>query len=66
VVQGTGGGQVVPLGDADALARAIEVVLTSPTDWRVAASAAAGRVRTVYAGDVVSAQLEQMYAEMIE
>jgi glycosyltransferase involved in cell wall biosynthesis len=65
VVQGTGGGQVVPLGDADALARAIEVVLTSPTDWRTAASIAAGRVRLAYAGDVVSAQLEQMYAEMI-
>ena len=66
VVQGTGGGQVVPLGDADALARAIEVVLASPTDWRTAASIAAGRVRLAYAGDVVSAQLEQMYAEMIE
>jgi glycosyltransferase involved in cell wall biosynthesis len=66
VVQGTGGGQVVPLGDADALARAIEVVLTSPADWRAAASIAARRVRLAYAGDVVSAQLEQMYAEMIE
>lgn len=66
VVQGTGGGQVVPLGDADALARAIEVVLTSPADWRTAASIAAGRVRLAYTGDVVSAQLEQMYAEMIE
>jgi glycosyltransferase involved in cell wall biosynthesis len=66
VVQGTGGGQVVPLGDADALARAIEAVLASPTEWRTAASSAAGRVRLAYAGDVVSAQLEQMYAEMIE
>lgn len=65
VVQGTGGGQVVPRGDAAALARAIEAVLASPTDWRAAASVAAERVRMAYAGDVVSAQLEQMYAEMI-
>ena len=49
-----------------ALARAIEVVLTSPREWRTAASSAAGRVRLAYAGHVVSAQLEQMYAEMIE
>ena len=66
IVQGVGGGQVVPLGDAAALARAIDAVLTSPTGWREAASIAAGRVRTLYSGDVVSTQLEQMYAEMIE
>jgi glycosyltransferase involved in cell wall biosynthesis len=66
VVQGTGGGQVVPLGDADALARAIDAVLTSPADWRAAATIAAARVRTAYASDLVSAQLEQVYAEMIE
>jgi glycosyltransferase involved in cell wall biosynthesis len=65
VVQGVGGGQVVPLGDADALARAIDAVLTSPAVWRAAVSIAAGRVRTAYAGDVVSARIEQMYAEMI-
>jgi glycosyltransferase involved in cell wall biosynthesis len=66
VVQGVGGGQLVPVGDADALARAIDIVLTRPADWRAAASIAAERVRMAYAGEVVSAQLEQMYAEMIE
>jgi glycosyltransferase involved in cell wall biosynthesis len=66
VVHGVGGGQVVPLGDADALSHAIEVVLTSAPAWRAAASVAAARVRAVYAGDVVAAQLEQMYVEMIE
>jgi len=40
VVRATGGGQVVPLGDADALARAIESVLKDPTAWRAAAAAA--------------------------
>ena len=65
-MQGVGGGQVVPLGDADALARAIDAVLTSPADWRAAATIAAARVRTAYASDLVSAQLEQVYAEMIE
>ena len=32
VVRITGGGHVVPLGDVDALSRAIDVVLTSPQD----------------------------------
>jgi glycosyltransferase involved in cell wall biosynthesis len=66
VVQAVGGGQGVPPGDADALARAIDVVLTSPLAWRAAASVASARVRAAYGGDVVAAQLEQMYAEMIE
>ncbi len=38
VIPGTGGGQVVPLGDADALAHAIEGVLTAPSAWREAAA----------------------------
>jgi glycosyltransferase involved in cell wall biosynthesis len=65
VVRGVGGGQVVPLGDADAVSRAIDAVLTSSLEWRAAASVAAARVRTIYAPDVVSAELEQMYVEMI-
>jgi glycosyltransferase involved in cell wall biosynthesis len=65
VVRGTGGGQVVPLGNVDALADAINAVLASPIAWREAANAAAGRVRAAYAGEVVCAQVEQLYQEMI-
>ena len=65
VIRGAGGGQLVPLGDSDALAHAIECVLTAPSAWREAAVEAAGRVRAEYGDGVVCAQLEQMYAEMI-
>ena len=65
VVRGTGGGQVVPLGDAGALARAINDVLDGPSRWRAAADAAAVRIRAAYGDDGVCAQLEQLYGEMV-
>jgi glycosyltransferase involved in cell wall biosynthesis len=65
VVRAIGGGQVVPLGDADALARAINGVLDDPSRWRAAADAAAVRVRAAYGADVVCSQLEQLYGEMV-
>ena len=60
-----GGGPVVPLGDVDALARAIDDVLAVPSEWRAAVADAARRVRAAYGGDVVCAQLEQLYGDMI-
>src|SRR5207247_1486306 len=65
VVRATGGGQVVPLGDADALARAIESVLKDPTAWRAAAAAAAVRVRAAYGDTVVCSQIEALYGELV-
>ncbi len=65
IVRATGGGQVVPLGDADALARAIERVLEDPSGWRAAAADAAVRVRAAYGEAPVCAQLDQLYTEMI-
>jgi glycosyltransferase involved in cell wall biosynthesis len=65
VVRATGGGQVVPLGDADALARAIDGVLEDPPAWRAAAADAAARVRAAYGDDVVCSQIEGLYGEMV-
>jgi glycosyltransferase involved in cell wall biosynthesis len=65
VVRATGGGQVVPLGDADALARAIDGVLDDQPGWRLAAAAAQTRVRAAYGDDVVCSQVEQQYREMV-
>src|SRR5205809_637614 len=65
IVRAAGGGQVVPLGDADALARAIESVLKDPTAWRAAAAAAAVRVRAAYGDSVVCSQIEALYGELV-
>lgn len=65
VVRATGGGQVVPLGDADALAGAIDRVLEDLPAWRAAASGAAVRVRAAFGDDVVCSQVEQMYGELV-
>jgi glycosyltransferase involved in cell wall biosynthesis len=65
VVRATGGGQVVPLGDADALARAIDGVLENLPAWRAAAAHAAVRVRASFGDDVVCSQIEELYAELV-
>ena len=65
VVRATGGGQVVPLGDVDALAHAIDRVLGDPSSWREAVIDAQARIRSTYGADVVCAQLDQMYVEMV-
>jgi glycosyltransferase involved in cell wall biosynthesis len=59
------GGQVVPLGDVAALADAIERVLGNPGRWRSAAARGAERIRAVYDPDVVSCELEAVYAELV-
>ena len=65
VVRSIGGGQVVPLGDAETLARAIDRVLEAPPAWRAAAIDAAARVRAAYGDDVVCSQIEQLYGELV-
>jgi glycosyltransferase involved in cell wall biosynthesis len=65
VVRAVGGGQVVPLADVDALTCAIADVLARPTCWRAAATEAGGRVRAAYGTDVVCAQLDDVYRELV-
>ena len=66
IVRWTGGGQVVALGDVNALARAISATLDGIADWRAAAAPAAGRIRATFGQDVVCAQIEHVYREMIQ
>jgi glycosyltransferase involved in cell wall biosynthesis len=64
IVREVGGGDVVPAGDVDALARAI--ARTLGTVSRTAqTSAAAIRIRSMYGHDTVCAQVEAVYREMV-
>ena len=65
IVRQTGGGQVVPPGNVDALARAIATMLDAPAEWRAATGPAAGRIRAAFGEDVVCAGIEQLYNEMV-
>lgn len=65
VVGATGGGQVVPLGDVNALAGALERVLAEPAMWRARASVAAGRVRAGYSEAVVCSEIDRVYRELV-
>jgi glycosyltransferase involved in cell wall biosynthesis len=64
VIGALDGGQVVRLGDADALAAAIRRVFDDRCGWRAAAEAAKPQVRDAYGEDRVSARMEALYAEM--
>lgn len=65
VVHAVGGGHVTPLGDIEMLARAIADILDHPARWRAGAVDAAGRVRRLYARDVVCHQLDEVYRELV-
>jgi len=65
IVRQTGGGQVVPPGNVDALARAIATMLDAPAEWRAATGPAAGRIRAAFGEDVVCTRIEQLYNEMV-
>jgi len=65
VVRSVGGGQVVPLRDVHALARAIDLVIADPRGWRTAAAEAGQRVRARYGADVVCAEMERLYGELV-
>jgi len=60
------GGQVVPLGDADAMAAAIDQVLAAPANWRQRARFAADTIRNRFGADVVAEQLEALYRELLD
>jgi len=65
IVRATGGGRLVPIGDATALANDIDEIIAHAAPWRDAADAAAGIARSMYGADAVCARLEQVYAEMV-
>jgi glycosyltransferase involved in cell wall biosynthesis len=65
VVQETGGGLVVPVGDVAALAAAIDLVLERQAQWRADATRAASVIRARFGCDTVCAQLEDVYAELV-
>lgn len=59
------GGQVVPHGDLEALAAAIDNVLAAPQAWRDRARAAAHAIRSRFGADAVAGQLETLYRELL-
>jgi glycosyltransferase involved in cell wall biosynthesis len=60
-----GGGHIVPYGDANELAGAIDSILDLPDLWRRRARAAADRARVRFGTDVVCEELEAVYLEAI-
>jgi glycosyltransferase involved in cell wall biosynthesis len=65
IIAATGGGRIVPAGDVNRLAHAIEDVCTRRAYWRAAAADAAANVRAAYARDIVCAQLDDVYREVV-
>lgn len=66
VIRGTGGGLTVPYGNPEALAAAIESILSAPDGWRAAARAGAARARAMFGADVVCRRLEAVYHDAID
>ena len=66
VVRSTGGGQVIAAGDPWALTDALRRALASQRSGRAMAADAAIRARALYGDDIVCAQLEQLYSDMVK
>jgi glycosyltransferase involved in cell wall biosynthesis len=66
VVRSAGGGELVPVGDAAALAAAIERALHGPAARPGVMAQAADRVRALYGDDIVCARFERLYSEIVE
>jgi glycosyltransferase involved in cell wall biosynthesis len=65
VIAATGGGHVVPHGNAQALSDAIESILTGERLWRRRAATAGEVARRLFGADVVCGQLEALYAAVL-
>jgi glycosyltransferase involved in cell wall biosynthesis len=65
VIGTTGGGLVVQHGNRQALADAIESILTNERLWRRRAAVAGDVARQMFGADVVCRQLEGLYAEVV-
>jgi glycosyltransferase involved in cell wall biosynthesis len=61
IVEGLEGGQVVPLGDARALAGAVDRVVADPGAWRAAARRGAEEIRRRYSGAAIAEQVDAVY-----
>jgi glycosyltransferase involved in cell wall biosynthesis len=65
VISRLGGGEVVPSGDVDALARAVQRMLTDPEPWAAVVSQAAQRIRARLSPQAVATRLEEVYQRAI-
>jgi glycosyltransferase involved in cell wall biosynthesis len=65
VINQIGGGKVVPVGDVNALANAIDEILADPRHWRAAAAIAGDRARATFGENVVAGRMELLYGEMV-
>jgi glycosyltransferase involved in cell wall biosynthesis len=59
------GGQVVPVGSADALAAAIRRVLDAPAVWRELAAGSQAQIRSAFGDRAVCAELEAVYLGLV-
>jgi glycosyltransferase involved in cell wall biosynthesis len=66
IIGAVGGGQIVPVDDAESLRRAIESMLAAPTAWRQRARTAGVRVRQLFAAEIVCQRLETVYREVVD
>jgi glycosyltransferase involved in cell wall biosynthesis len=66
VIEDSGGGSVVPVGDADALAQAIERELRQPSEMRKRGLEARARVRERYGVPGMLRAMESVYEEVCE
>lgn len=65
VVRSLPGGQVVPVGDAVALAEAIDRVLGAPRQWRDRAATGAVVISERFGGSVVARQVDALYRDVL-
>ena len=65
VIRSTGGGEIVAVGDVEALASAVRRMLRAREWWRYVVPRAAAVVRARYGGPTVCAELATMYGEMV-
>ena len=65
VIRATGGGTVVPAGDAAALHAAINLVIQEPERWRAEAARAAFRVRELFGNEPVCTRLVDLYRAIL-
>jgi glycosyltransferase involved in cell wall biosynthesis len=65
LVGATGGGAVVPVKNAEALAQAIDAVLDRPELWQMNVHRANEHIRTRYGDAVVCGALEEIYSELL-
>lgn len=64
VVRATGGGEIVPAGDAAAVTAAVAGILAAPDSWRPPVEAAARRIGELFGPRTVGERLEALYRDV--